>query len=194
MLFVFKLFASLWYGASCVNSRFVHKSFFCPILYSERIVFPGHILYLLVAKSVKNLFFKDLNKHQSKMSSSKEIDLYRDLAAVVWGLLPSKVFWGSLLQFCTLWIWSDPEMLNSWGKWSPTGHLLPATNSTLTQGRERGESWTREKVREATVYKAGSKIPTWLTVSINSDKHLPQSPFKGRFFLDDDVLLWCLYN
>jgi hypothetical protein len=28
-----------------------------------------------------------------------------------------------------------------------------------------GESWTREKVRGATVHKAGSKIRTWLTVS-----------------------------
>jgi hypothetical protein len=28
-----------------------------------------------------------------------------------------------------------------------------------------GGSWTREKVRGATVHKAGSKIPTWLTVS-----------------------------
>ncbi len=48
----------------------------------------------------------------------------------------------------------------------------------------RGQSWTREKVREATVHKAGSKIPTRLTVqylqSINSDKHLPQSSFTGQ--------------
>ncbi len=25
--------------------------------------------------------------------------------------------------------------------------------------------------------------------SINSSKHLPQSPFTGKFFLDDDILL-----
>ncbi len=31
--------------------------------------------------------------------------------------------------------------------------------------RRGGESWTREKVRGATAHKAGSKIPTWLTVS-----------------------------
>jgi hypothetical protein len=26
-----------------------------------------------------------------------------------------------------------------------------------------------------------------------TDKHLTQSPFTGKFFLDDDVLLWRLY-
>jgi hypothetical protein len=36
----------------------------------------------------------------------------------------------------------------------------------FTQGRGGGEeSWTREKVRGATCHKAGSKIPTWLTIS-----------------------------
>ncbi len=55
----------------------------------------------------------------------------------------------------------------------------------FTQGRgeggEGGESWTREKERGATVHKVGSKIPTWLQ-SLNSDKHLPQSPFIAQFF------------
>ncbi len=36
---------------------------------------------------------------------------------------------------------------------------------TVLWQREGGRSWTREKVRGATVHKAGSKIPTWLTVS-----------------------------
>jgi hypothetical protein len=37
----------------------------------------------------------------------------------------------------------------------------------ILQGRGgRRESWTREKWRGATVHKAGSKIPTWLTVSM----------------------------
>jgi hypothetical protein len=35
------------------------------------------------AKSLENLFFKDLNEHQS-ISSSKIIDLYRELAAGVY--------------------------------------------------------------------------------------------------------------
>ncbi len=26
---------------------------------------------------------------------------------------------------------------------------------------------------------------------INSDEHLPQSPFTVNFFVDDDILLWC---
>ncbi len=38
--------------------------------------------------------------------------------------------------------------------------------TVFTQVRGGGEeSWTREKVREATVHKTGSKIPTWPTVS-----------------------------
>ncbi len=37
---------------------------------------------------------------------------------------------------------------------------------TLTMGRGEGRGrWTREKVKEAIVHKAGSKILTWLTVS-----------------------------
>jgi hypothetical protein len=35
----------------------------------------------------------------------------------------------------------------------------------------------------------------WLYLqSINSAKHLPQSPFAGQFFSVDDILLWCLYS
>ncbi len=30
--------------------------------------------------------------------------------------------------------------------------------------------------------------------SINSDKHLPQSPFTGSTFLDDDILLWYVFS
>jgi hypothetical protein len=43
---------------------------------------------------------------------------------------------------------------------------------------------TREQVRGAAVHKAGSKIPTGLTVShsVNYNKHLPHSPFTGQFF------------
>jgi hypothetical protein len=47
-----------------------------------------------------------------------------------------------------------------------------------------GESGTREKVRWATVHKAGSKYQhDWMYLQcINSDIHLPQSPFTGQFF------------
>ncbi len=91
----------------------------------------------------------------------------------VWGPLPSQVFvWGGL-AICRLWIWWDKECL------TPAENDLqhdstPPTPSqphtvciycTLTQGGGR-ESWTREKVRGATVHNAGSKIPTWLTVSL----------------------------
>ncbi len=88
------------------------------------------------------------------------------------------------------------RMLNSCRIWSlgglntlPPPHPLPATHclckctllwhSPQWKGGEGAESWTREKVRGATVNKGGSKIPTWMTVSpaINPHKHLPQSPF-----------------
>jgi hypothetical protein len=55
--------------------------------------------------------------------------------------------------------------------------------------RKGGGCWTREKVKGATVYKAESKIPTWLTIS-----PLLQSPFTDQFLLNDDNLLWCLYG
>ncbi len=56
--------------------------------------------------------------------------------------------------------------------WPPLPTPLPATHclyllsfTVLCYREGWWESWTSEKVREATVYKAGSKIPTWLTVS-----------------------------
>ncbi len=55
----------------------------------------------------------------------------------------------------------------------------------LTQGRgEGGGSWAREKVRGATVHKAGSKYQndSLYLQSINSDKHLPPYHFTGKFF------------
>jgi hypothetical protein len=44
--------------------------------------------------------------------------------------------------------------------------------------------WTREKVKGITVHKAGSKYQhdRLYLQPINSDKHLPQSPFTGKFF------------
>jgi hypothetical protein len=30
--------------------------------------------------------------------------------------------------------------------------------------------------------------------SINTNKHLPQSPFTGKNLLDDDILFWFLYS
>ncbi len=55
------------------------------------------------------------------------------------------------------------------------------------------ESWTREKVRGATVHKSGSKIPTCissLSTLINTCRKVPLQVN----FLDDDILLWCLYR
>ncbi len=63
---------------------------------------------------------------------------------------------------------------------------------SLREGVEEGRVFlTREKVRGATVHRAGSKIPTWLTVSpvCKRDKHLLQSPFTGKFLLK--TTLYC---
>jgi hypothetical protein len=48
---------------------------------------------------------------------------------------------------------------------SPPYTLYVQYTYSHREGGRRGESWTREKVREATVHKAGSKIPIWLTLS-----------------------------
>jgi hypothetical protein len=78
--------------------------------------------------------------------------------------------------------------------WGPEPHTTPYTlymciqyMYLFTQGKgEGGDSWTREKIRGATVYstKLGRKYQhDWLCLqSINSDKHLSQSPFTGKFF------------
>jgi hypothetical protein len=136
----------------------------------------------------------NLYGHQSKMSSSKK---------VTWKVTLRQVFiclrHPPLLGFCLGWS-SSFAVLNlvryrvlthaEYGLLqqdsTPLNPSQPHTACiycTLTQGRVRGERWTREKVRGAIVHKAGSKISTWLYLqSINSDKHLPQSPFTGQFF------------
>ncbi len=43
-------------------------------------------------------------------------------------------------------------------------HFIRGVQYIYSHG-EGGESWTSEKARGSTVHKAGSKIPTWLTVS-----------------------------
>ncbi len=62
---------------------------------------------------------------------------------------------------------------------------------SFTQGIGEGESWTREKY-----HKAGSKIPTRLSVSPVYKLWLtPAAKSIYRLnFLDDDILLWCLYT
>ncbi len=90
--------------------------------------------------------------------------------------------------------------------WGPEPHTPPPPAYTLyvcictiylfTQGRGGGESYTGEKVRGTMVHKAGSKIPSWLKVSLIYvlwKKPAPKSPYKS-IFLEDDILLWCLYS
>ncbi len=70
----------------------------------------------------------------------------------------------SLLGFCLGWssnfVGSPPPAL-------PATHCLYILYFDKGKGGrgEGGLRWTREKVRGAIVHKAGSKIPTWLTVS-----------------------------
>ncbi len=60
------------------------------------------------------------------------------------------------------------------------------TVNLFTQGRG---SWTREKGRGETVHKAGSKIPTWLTVSpVYSKASAAKSRYRS-IFLDDALWL-----
>ncbi len=52
--------------------------------------------------------------------------------------------------------------------WGPEPHTTPSCALCIfiyTGKGRRGESWTREKVRGATVHEAGSKILPWLIVS-----------------------------
>ncbi len=83
---------------------------------------------------------------------------------------PPRFSFGVVYQFCRFWIWSDINGLQQYSTpLPPPIHTLCVQYiqyCTLTQGRGERESWTREKVRWATVYKAWSKIPTWLTVSL----------------------------
>ncbi len=64
----------------------------------------------------------------------------------------------------------------------------------FTQGRGVEMNQTREKLEGQQFTKLGRKYqPDWLYLqSINSDKHLPQSPFTDQY-LNDGILPWCLW-
>ncbi len=69
----------------------------------------------------------------------------------------------------------------------PLTHCVVCTCILYTYSHREGggEKWTRDKVRGATVHKAGSKILTWLTVylqsiKLNIDKQLPH-PLQVNF-------------
>ncbi len=79
--------------------------------------------------------------------------------------------------------------------WGPEFHTPPPfthcirvyVQSTCSHREGGGESWSSEKVRGATVHKAGSRILTCLTgspllQSMNSEKLLPQSPLQVNYF------------
>ncbi len=103
------------------------------------------------------------------MSSSKTIDLQRDFAAGVWGPEPH----------------------------TPPPPVYVCTVHLLTQRKGAGGIVEPERRLE------GNSSQSWVEntngdwlyfQSVNSDKHLPQSPSTGKNFLDNDILLWCLYS
>ncbi len=90
-------------------------------------------------------------------------------AAGVWGLLPL--------------LWPHTTTTTPY-----TMYTYVYSEYLFTQGRG-GRRWTSEKVKGATVHKAGSKIPTWLTVSpvyklwqTPAAKSLLQANFLWRHF------------
>ncbi len=60
--------------------------------------------------------------------------------------------------------------------------------------QRRGKEWSWKERREEERSGAGKKEEDKRI--IKSDKHLPQSPplLYMSIFLDDDILLWCLYS
>jgi len=79
----------------------------------------------------------ELYRHQTTMSSSTILTWKGTLRQVFICLRPPPLLWP---------------------------HNSPLHNYSHREG-EGDKRWTQEKVRGATVHKAGSKIPTWLTVS-----------------------------
>ncbi len=108
----------------------------------------------------------------------------------VWGTSP-------LLGFCLGWsikfVGSESGQIQSVKLLTGLNAPVPSqthtvcTCCTLTQGKEGEQGRVepcREKVRGATVHKAGSNYhQDWFNLQfINSAKHLPQSTFTGQFF------------
>ncbi len=78
----------------------------------------------------------------------------------------------------------------------PLTHCMRTCTYSHREGRE-GVRKTREKVRGATVHKAGSKIPTWLNISPVYKLWYWTPAAKslyGSIILDDDISLWCLHR
>ena len=102
------------------------------------------------------------------MSSSKKLTCKGTLRQVFICLSPP------LHTVNILYTYSHREGVEGWGRVEPKRRL-------------EGQQFT----------KLGQKYQHMIEMylqSINSDKHLPQSPFTGKFFLDDNLSLWFLYS
>jgi hypothetical protein len=74
-------------------------------------------------------------------------------------------------------------------------HTLYILTQEGVEGWGRVEPKRRLEGQQFT--KLGQKYKHMIEIylqSLNCDKHLPQSPFTGNFFLDDNLSLWFLYS
>ncbi len=84
--------------------------------------------------------------------------------------------------------------------WGPEPHHTPPYTlytciHYIHTGRGWGGKFNQREGRGATVHKAGSKIPTCLTVSLVYKLWLTPAAksLYGSIFLDGDILLWCFF-
>ncbi len=86
-----------------------------------------------------------------------------------------------------LFVWGPPYTLYTYFILIHTGKRLRGWVRVEPKRRLEGQQFP----------KLGQKYQHMIEMylqSINSDKHLPQSPFTGKFFLDDNLSLWFLYS
>jgi hypothetical protein len=104
------------------------------------------------------------------MSSSEKIDLLSDFAAVFFICLRPRTSYHPPLH--TIYVYT----LIHTGKGGFGGKRV---ESEIGESGNSSQSWVEN---------------TNMTDCISSEKHLPQSPYTGQLFLDDDILLWRLYS
>jgi hypothetical protein len=116
------------------------------------------------------------------MSSSKKTDLWWDFAASVYLSEAQNPITPQPLEHCIR-VYS---ILIHTGK---EGELNQSDGERGITGEYRSQSWVENTNMTECTQEIG------YLQSINYDKHLPQRPFTGQYFLDDDILhclLWVL--
>ncbi len=80
---------------------------------------------------------------------------------------------------------------------TPLAHCIRVFSILIYTGKgDRGRVESERRGEGQQFTKLGRKYQQdWLSLlSINSDKTLPQGSCIGQFFLDDNILLWCLHS